>query len=169
MRRKNDMQPFDIDAVAEFIRNTSDETIIYLGADSERIRVDGVWYADFTLAIVCHIDGNKGCKVFGDIQRERDYDKKLSRPSNRLMTEVYKISELYQKLMHVLEDKLVEIHLDINPNEMHGSSCVISQAIGYIKGTCNMTPKVKPEAFAATYTADRLKFVLDHSKVEENA
>lgn len=158
---------FDMVAVKEFIRNTSDETVIYLGCDSERMRVEGVWYADYTLAIVCHIDGRHGCKVFGDIQREVDYDKKLNRPSNRLMTEVYKISALYQELMDVLGDKLVEIHLDINPNELHGSSCVVSQAIGYIKGTCNMTPKVKPEAFAATYTADRLKFILDHQAVAE--
>jgi len=158
------MKEFDMDEVLHFIKNTSDETVIYLGADSERIRVDGVWYADYTLAIVVHIDGRHGCKVFGEVQREVDYDRKLSRPSNRLMTEVYKISELYLKLEPVLSDKLVEIHLDINPNELHGSSCVVSQAIGYIKGTCNMTPKVKPEAFAATYTADRLKFIMDHQK-----
>jgi len=73
------------------------------------------------------------------------------------MTEVYKVSELYLKLGEVLEDRQVEVHLDINPDEMHGSSCVISQAIGYIKGTCNVTPLVKPNAFAASYAADRFK------------
>jgi predicted RNase H-related nuclease YkuK (DUF458 family) len=31
------------------------------------------------------------------------------------------------------------------------------QAIGYIKGVCGKTPKLKPEAFAASYAADRLK------------
>jgi predicted RNase H-related nuclease YkuK (DUF458 family) len=51
----------------------------------------------------------------------------------------------------------VEVHLDINPDEQHGSSCVISQAVGYIKGTCNVVPFVKPQAFAASYAADRLK------------
>jgi predicted RNase H-related nuclease YkuK (DUF458 family) len=57
----------------------------------------------------------------------------------------------------VLEGRTVEVHLDINPDEMHGSSCVISQAIGYIKGTCNVVPFVKPEAFAASYAADRFR------------
>jgi len=47
--------------------------------------------------------------------------------------------------------------LDINPDEQYGSSCVISQAVGYIKGTCNVIPFVKPEAFAASYAADRFK------------
>jgi predicted RNase H-related nuclease YkuK (DUF458 family) len=37
---------------------------------------------------------------------------------------------------------------------------VIQQAVGYIKGTCNVIPMVKPNAFAASYAADRLKEVL---------
>ena len=57
----------------------------------------------------------------------------------------------------MLEGRDVEVHLDINPNEMHGSSCVISQAIGYIKGVCNVIPFVKPDAFAASYAADRFR------------
>jgi predicted RNase H-related nuclease YkuK (DUF458 family) len=67
---------------------------------------------------------------------------------------------LFHELQDVLEDRYVEVHLDINPNEIYGSSCVVQQAIGYIKGTCNVTPMVKPKAFAASYAADRLKQVL---------
>ena len=147
----------DIDQVAEFIRAQTPETRIYIGCDSERVKVDGAWYADYILAIVVHINGNNGCKLFGEVQRERDYDQKAGRPSQRLMTEVYKISELYLKLAEVLEGRDVEVHLDINPNEEHGSSCVISQAVGYIKGVCNVIPFVKPDAFAASYAADRFK------------
>jgi predicted RNase H-related nuclease YkuK (DUF458 family) len=109
------------------------------------------------LAIVVHINGNNGCKLFGEVQRERDYDSKPGKPAMRLMTEVYKVSELYLRLAEVLDGRDVEVHLDINPNEMHGSSCVISQAVGYIKGTCNVVPFVKPEAFAASYAADRFR------------
>jgi len=64
---------------------------------------------------------------------------------------------LYLKLHDVLEDREVQVHLDINPNEMHGSSCVINEAVGYIKGMCNVVPMVKPRAFAASYAADRYK------------
>jgi predicted RNase H-related nuclease YkuK (DUF458 family) len=73
------------------------------------------------------------------------------------MNEVYKIAELYLKLHDVLEEREVEVHLDINPNEMHGSSCVINEATGYIRGMCNVIPMVKPKAFAASYAADRYK------------
>jgi predicted RNase H-related nuclease YkuK (DUF458 family) len=64
---------------------------------------------------------------------------------------------MYLKLADVLEDRNVEVHLDINPNEIHGSNCVINEAIGYIRGTCNVIPMVKPFAFAASYAADRFR------------
>ena len=151
------MKKLDIEQVAEFIRAQSPETRIYLGCDSERLRIDGAWYADYVLAIVVHINGNNGCKIFGEVHRERVWDQKVSKPAMRLMTEVYKTSELYLKLADVLEGRDVEIHLDINPDEHYGSSCVVQQAIGYIKGTCNVIPFVKPHAFAASYAADRFK------------
>ena len=147
----------NLEKVQEFINAQTPETRIYLGCDSERIKIDGVWYADYVLAIVVHINGNNGCKLFGEVQRERVWDAKPGKPAMRLMTEVYKVSELYLKLADVLEGRQVEVHLDINPDEQYGSSCVISQAVGYIKGTCNVIPFVKPEAFAALYAADRFK------------
>ena len=151
------MRKINLEEVTAFIKAQTPETKIYLGCDSERIKIDGKWHADYILAIVVHINGNNGCKLFGEVQRERDWDQKASRPSLRLMTEVYKVSELYLKLEEVLDGREVEVHLDINPNEMHGSSCVISQAVGYIKGVCNVIPFVKPDAFAASYAADRFK------------
>ena len=119
--------------------------------------MNGVWYADYILAIVVHIDGKHGCKLFGEVVRERDYDQRKDRPSTRLMTEVYKVSALYLKLADVLEGRDVQVHLDVNPDEAHGSSCVVSQAIGYIRGVCNVEPMVKPRAFAASYAADRFR------------
>lgn len=154
------MKKMNIDEVKDFINAQSPSTKIYIGADSERFKIDGKWYADYTLAVVVHIDGCHGCKIFGEVQREIDYDQKKSKPAMRLMNEVYKVSELFQTLAGVLEDRYVEVHLDINPNMMYGSSCVVQQAIGYIKGTCNVIPMVKPRAFAASYAADRLKEVL---------
>jgi predicted RNase H-related nuclease YkuK (DUF458 family) len=109
---------------------------------------------------VVHYDGNRGCKIFGEVVRERDFDQQKDKPRMRLMNEVYKIAELYMKLAEVLEDRIVEVHLDINPDEHHGSSCVINEATGYIRGMCNVVPLVKPNAFAASYAADRLKGIL---------
>ena len=151
------MRKIDIEEVKQYINTQTPETRIYIGVDSERIKINRVWYADYTAAIVVHIDGKHGCKLFGEVTRERDYDQKANRPNTRLMTEVFKVSELYLKLADILENRLVEVHLDINPNDKHASSNVVSQAIGYIRGTCNVIPLVKPEAFAATYAADRFR------------
>lgn len=154
------MKKLDLNEIKQFIEAQSPSTKIYIGADSERFKIDGRWYADYTTVVVVHIDGCHGCKIFGEVQREVDFDQKKSKPSMRLMNEVYKVSELFQNLADVLEDRHVEVHLDINPNEMYGSSCVVTQAIGYIKGTCNVVPMVKPKAFAASYAADRYKSLM---------
>ena len=151
------MKKFNIEMIRDFIQAQSPETRIYIGVDSERLRVDGVWMADYISAIVVHIDGKHGCKLFGEVTRERDYDQRVDRPNTRLMNEVYKVSELYLRLADVLEGRPVEVHLDINPDDHYASSNVVTQAIGYIRGTCNVIPMVKPEAFAASYAADRYK------------
>jgi hypothetical protein len=150
----------DVNEVRAFIEAQGPATKIYIGCDSERFAIGKDWYADYTLAVVVHINGNNGCKLFGEVQRERDWDQKQDRPRMRLMNEVYKIADLFQKLKDVLEGRELEVHLDINPDEVYGSSCVVNEAIGYIRGMCNVIPMVKPNAFAATNAADRLKFVL---------
>jgi len=153
-------KPLNINEVKTFIEAKGPGTKIYIGADSERYKKGKVWYADYTLAVVIHINGSNGCKIFGEVQTEIDYDAKASRPSTRLMNEVYKVAELYQKLVDVIGDREVQIHLDINPDEHYNSSIVIQQAVGYIRGVCNVVPMVKPRAFAASYAADRLKELL---------
>lgn len=155
------MKKFDLEEVKEFIRNTSATSNIYIGADSERYcRKDGIWQADYTVAIVIHIDGSRGCKVFGNVTSEVDYDRRKDRPALRLMNEVYRATQMYLDLEEVIGDRHVEVHLDINPDYMHGSSCVVTQAIGYVQGMTSIKPMVKPEAFAASYAADRLKEIL---------
>lgn len=155
------MKRINIEEVKTFIESQSPATKIYIGADSERFPIANEWFADYTLAIVVHIDGKHGCKIFGEVQRERDYDQKKNRPRMRLMNEVYKVAELYHKLHDVLEDRDVEIHLDINPSEQFGSNCVLQEAVGYIRGMCNVVPMVKPQAFAASYCADRMKHIIN--------
>ena len=154
------MKKLNLEEVKAFIDAQSPETKIYLGVDSERFNLAGTWYADYVTAIVVHIDGCHGCKIFGEVTRERDYAQRKDKPALRLMNEVYKVSEMFQKLAEVLEDRYVEVHLDINPDEMYGSSCVVQQAIGYIRGTCNVIPLVKPHAWAATHAADRFKYAV---------
>ena len=154
------IKPINLQEVKTFISGQGPKTKIYIGADSERYSKDGIWYADYTLAVVVHIDGKHGCKVFGEVQTEIDYDARANRPSMRLMTEAYKVAELYHRILDSLGGKEVEIHLDLNPDPNYNSNSVINQAVGYIKGVCNIEPVVKPKAFAASYCADRMKEIL---------
>lgn len=149
----------DLDEVRTFIAEQTPETKVYIGTDSERMNIDGVWYADYMTVVVVHINGKNGCRVFGQVSRERDYDQRKDRPIIRLMNEVQKTAEMYLSLADDLEDREVEIHLDINPDEKHGSSIALQQAIGYIRGTCNIVPLVKPNAWVASFAADRYKLI----------
>lgn len=143
--------------VKNFLQNTSTESSVYLGCDSMRLKKRGNWFALYTVVIVVHKDSKHGAKLFGYNVLEPDFEKNPGRPMMRMMNEAYKVAELYT----ILEDELipldtVEIHLDINPSEVHGSSVAVKAASGYILGTCGIEPKVKPEAFAASYAADRM-------------
>ena len=155
------MSNIDIDEVVTFISEQGPNTKIYMGCDSYRFKSRGVWKVSYTTVLVVHMDGRHGCRVFGEIDIEEDYtkhDKKsLSKPRMRLMGEVYRVAGLYTKIGPVLDGYDVEIHLDINPNEVHGSSCVVNEAVGYIRGVCNVVPLVKPEAWAATHCADHFR------------
>jgi predicted RNase H-related nuclease YkuK (DUF458 family) len=153
----------DVQEVVRFLEGCDDNTRLYIGCDSERVKVNDVWYADYITAVVVHINGNNGCKIFGSVQRERDFEQHVDKPRMRLMTEVYKISDLYLKLSQVVAHD-IEVHLDVNPSEMHNSSIVVNEAVGYVKGMCGVIPFVKPEAFAASYAADRFKSVQERNR-----
>lgn len=150
--------------VKEFIDSCSPETRIYLGSDSERLKIGNTWYADYMVVIAVHIDGCHGCRLFGSVTREKDYDNKKDRPIQRLMNEVYKLQEVYTKLHELVPDRNIEVHLDLNPDKTHGSSCAVQQAVGYIRGTCNVTPLVKPLALAASFGADRFNRIADERR-----
>lgn len=151
------MQKINLPELREFIEQQSQESVIYIGADSYRRKINGKWHATYTVVVVVHKNGRNGCRVFGQIDTEPDYDSKKNRPVMRLMNEVYRTVALFEELKDSIGDRPVELHLDINPNKVHGSSCVVEQAIGYVKGVAGLTPKVKPEGWAATHAADHYR------------
>ena len=151
------MQKLDIAELKDFINKQGPDTRVYIGCDSYRRKLNGIWNAYYTVVVVVHMNGRNGCRVFGDITHEPDYDQKKNRPAMRLMNEVYKAVALFEELLPVIGEREVELHLDINPNKKHGSSCVVEQAIGYVKGVLGVVPKVKPEGFAATHCADHFR------------
>ncbi len=137
--------PLKLEQVRHFITTQSDQSKIYIGCDSESYVQKHVRYANYYLVVVIHIDQQHGCKIFGEKVKEKDYSADKKRPTFRLMNEVYKASNLYLQLADVIGGRECEIHLDINTEKRHVSSLILEQAIGYVKGTCNIIPLVKPQ------------------------
>lgn len=156
----------DPEEIKEFVSKYSDSTKIYIGCDSLKFKKRGRWFAEYALVVVVHLNGRNGCKVFAEIQVEEDYDQQKNKPRMRLMNEVYKTAELYLKLAEAMPDIEIEVHLDINPDKKHNSSIVVNEAIGYIRGVCQIDPLVKPEGWAATHCSDHILRHRDQFKVK---
>ena len=145
------MTELEANAIKEFILAHPDSKV-YLGADSQRMRKRKV---KFVTTVVVHYNNNNGAKVFADVSIEKVTDAKLSRPFNRLFTEVQKLTDVYTMLEEVLIDRDFEIHLDISPNEMNGSNVAHGAAKGMIMGMVGVEPVFKPEAWCASCVADK--------------
>jgi predicted RNase H-related nuclease YkuK (DUF458 family) len=151
------VRKFDIEEVRDFIAKQSPETKVYIGCDSYRFKKEGTWFARYTTVCVVHINGKNGCRVFGNIDTERDYDAKKNRPVNRMMNEVYRSAEMYLQLSEVIGDRDIEVHVDINPDPKHGSNVAYAQALGYIRGVCGVDATPKPDALASSFAADHFR------------
>lgn len=152
--------------INDFIKREklNDNTKIYIGVDSQAFKRNNEWFADYYMVVVVHKNGRNGCKLFYEKITERDYSDNRKKPTFRLMQEAYKAAELYSRICDVIIDYEVEIHLDLNPNKRYASSAVVNQAMGYIRASCNLTPLIKPDSWAATHAADRL--VRTHAPVK---
>jgi predicted RNase H-related nuclease YkuK (DUF458 family) len=151
------MRKFDLEEVKDFIGKQSPETKIYIGCDSYRFKKEGVWFARYTTVCVVHINGKNGCRVFGNIDTERDYDQKKGSPRMRMMNEVYRSVDMYLKLGEVIGDRELELHVDINPDKKHGSNVAYNEALGYIRGVCGIDAVAKPDALASSFAADHFR------------
>jgi len=127
---------------------------VYLGGDSQVFKKKGLWFAKFTCVFIVHIKDKHGGKIFHYSDVEQIFDKNKNKPRMRLMTEVRKIVDMYIDFGELLEDREVEIHLDINSNHKHNSNLVMKEAIGYVMGMTNIQAKVKPDAWAAAHAGD---------------
>lgn len=143
-----------IEEMVELLCNVDENTKIYLGCDSVRFKKNERKYAKYATVAVVHMNGKNGCRVFRHRSIEPDYDLKSSRPSMRMMNEAQKVCELYIQIAPFVDEFEVSIHLDINTDPKHGSSCAASQAAGYVLGVTGIEPKLKPESFAASFGAD---------------
>jgi len=142
--------------IREFVENCSESTKFYIGCDSQRVRKKrkGEKIARYMISVIAHYDGKHGGRVFGGVSYHPIIDSNLGRPFNRLFKEAEMVVSTYEELFDVLQDRNVELHIDVSANKEHGSNVVHNAAKGYIKGMTGIDPKVKPEAWAASCVAD---------------
>jgi len=133
-----------IDDAKAAILESSQNSSVYIGADSIRHKKNGQWYAKYSTVIVVHMDSKRGCKLFHNSVDMPDY----GNLRQRLLNEVMYAIEAATEIIDHLGDRHLEIHLDVNPDPKHKSS------VGYVKGTLGLDAKIKPASFAATHAAD---------------
>lgn len=154
-----------------YLATCSPDARIFLGADSERHKIKGVWYADYiTVIVVADRDdgGYARNHIFFQVTRDRDYDMKKDKPTTRLINEIYALCALYKEFEDLIYPYEVELHMDINSVKSAGSNHVLSQAVGLVRGMCGIEPKCKPEAWAASFAADRAKDLRDRGFIAQN-
>lgn len=143
-----------VEQIVELLATLDQNTKVYLGCDSVRLRKKGQWHARYATVAIVHMNGKNGCRIFSNIDIERDYDVKKNRPKMRMMNEVAKVCALYNQLIPFIDEFDIEIHLDINTDPKHGSNCAATEAAGYVLGMTGIEPKLKPQSWAASFGAD---------------
>ena len=137
------------EAARAALKQTSQESSIYIGADSVRFKKGNKWFARYATVIVIHMDSRHGCKVFYDVKTLPDYGQLRT----RLLTEVQMSIDAFLSIEDLIGKRHLEIHLDVNPDPMHASNIVANEASGWIRGM-GLLPKIKNDAWAASTAAD---------------
>ena len=141
-----------IEEARKAIQESSPTSSVYIGCDSIRYRSAKGFTARYSTVIVLHKDSKHGCKLFHTTVTIDDYGSLKQRLLNEVMYAIQAATEI----IDIVGDRHMEIHLDINTNTKHKSSVAVKEALGYVRGSLNMEPKMKPHSFAATHAADYL-------------
>ena len=136
---------FDFSQIKKLITNSSLETSVYIGCDSQ---IKGR-KTSFVTVIIVHYDSKHGAKIFYQTANE---DRRMSL-REKLWKEVTLAGECALEMVDAVGARPFSVHLDINPNPEHKSSVISKEAIWYIRGL-GLTPVVKPKSFAASHVAD---------------
>lgn len=142
---------FDFVSIIEAIKESPENSSVYIGADSKQYTTEGENYIAYCTVVILHYGSANGAKIFKSLRVARDYGQ--LRP--RLMAEVTDAIACGYELIDHIGKRSLEVHLDINRNTQHKSSVLVKEASGYVLGSLGIQPKLKPEAFAASSVADR--------------
>ena len=157
---------FDYAAIRDYIRASSQQSVIMIGCDSLRKGGHGKAFANYaTVVCIRRATGEgknivyHGCKVFGAMARLPDYGRvvksgKLAGLKTRLLQEVAFALEAFENIYEAIGDRPFELHLDINSRPEWESHTALAEARGYVLGVAGIEPHFKPNALAASFAAD---------------
>jgi len=140
------------DEARDAILRSSQQSSVYVGADSIRYKKNGKWFAKYSMVIVLHMDSNRGCRLFHKSVDLPDY----GNLKQRLLTEVMYAIEAATEIIDVVGSRHLEIHLDVNPSPEHKSNIAVKEALGYVRGSLGIDAHIKPNSWAASHAADHL-------------
>ena len=121
---------------------------IIIGSDSVKLGVDFV----FTKAICILSSDYYDRRYF--YFREKFKDDSFLDLSKRLLKETSDSIDIAVKIREIFSNANIEIHADVNPDEIHKSSRYKNMITGYISG-CGFEVKIKPQSFVASSIADQ--------------
>jgi len=162
--------------IVDYLQNLFDEQMeknrtlkVSIGTDSQKIK--GTFYKFATVILITVKEDLGGGVIWGRggmiisatynhdfIKKEMDGKKRDKELVNeRMVFEVGKSIEVATQVAELLDvyEIPLEIHADINPNPKHESNKALQSAVGYILGM-GYEFKIKPEAWASSYGADKL-------------
>jgi len=151
--------PIDIASVLKEIRGSSPETRVYVGCDSILRTAGKGFRATYATVVVIHIDGCRGCQVYGEIVTQLFYGSLKERMFNEAML----AANMAMEVKPHMGGRVLEVHLDINTDPNHGSHVAIKEAAGYVRGLVGIEPKFKPNAPIASGCADRFGWLYNEA------
>lgn len=134
----------------EVIRNSSQDSSVYVGCDSVRFKKNGRWFARYATVVIVHFATRHGAAIFHHVEVQPDY----GNLKQRLLYEVMLATNAALEVIDDVGDRHLEIHLDINSNSRYKSHVAMAEAIGYVMGNAGIRPKVKPDSWAASHASD---------------
>lgn len=140
-------KPIDWNEVRTAIKNSSKESSIYVGCDSQQAKR----WTRFGLVVIIHIDSARGGKVFVEVSR----CERITSMRERLLKEVELSVQAAYEILDEIGTRPFVIHLDINPNADYKSNSIVKEATSWCLGQ-GFEYAIKPDSWAASKAADHL-------------
>lgn len=142
-----------IEKAKSAILDSSNESSVYIGTDSDSFKKNGDWHIRYSTVIILHKNSKNGAVIFHNTVVERDYSRSLKQ---KLLTETQHAINAALEIIDYIGDRHLEIHLDLNPNPRYKSNAAVKEALGYVKGTLGIDAAIKPYAWAASHAGDHI-------------